>query len=60
MGARFGRDVSAVRISVGIASNFADVDAFVRFAARLLNHTAAEIGEVEVTDPMCSTGRDSA
>jgi selenocysteine lyase/cysteine desulfurase len=60
MGARFGRDVSAVRISVGIASNFADVDAFVRFAARLLNHTAAEIGEVEVTDPHCSTGRDSA
>jgi selenocysteine lyase/cysteine desulfurase len=60
MGARFGRDVSAVRISVGLASNFADVDAFVRFAMRLLNHTAAEIGEVEVTDPMCSTGRDSA
>lgn len=60
MGARFGRDVSAVRVSVGIASNFADVDAFIRFAARLLNHTAAEIGEVEVTDPMCSTGRDSA
>jgi molybdenum cofactor sulfurtransferase len=60
MRARFGRDVSAVRVSVGIASNFADVDAFIRFATRLLNHTAAEIGEVEVTDPLCSTGRDSA
>jgi selenocysteine lyase/cysteine desulfurase len=60
MQARFGRDVSAVRVSVGIASNFADVDAFIRFATRLLNHTAAEIGEVEVTDPQCSTGRDSA
>jgi selenocysteine lyase/cysteine desulfurase len=60
MQARFGRDVSAVRVSVGIASNFADVDAFIRFAMRLLNHTAAEIGEVEVTDPQCSTGRDSA
>jgi selenocysteine lyase/cysteine desulfurase len=60
MQARFGRDVSAVRVSVGIASNFADIDAFIRFATRLLNHTAAEIGEVEVTDPQCSTGRDSA
>ncbi len=60
MRARFGRDVSAVRVSLGIASNFADVDTFVRFAARLLDHTAAEVGEVEVTDPQCSTGRDSA
>lgn len=60
MQARFGRDVSAVRISVGIASNFADADAFIHFAMRLLNHTAQEVGEVEVTDPQCSTGRDSA
>ncbi len=60
MQAHFGRDVSAVRISVGIASNFQDVDAFIRFAIRLLNHTAEEVGEVEVTDPQCSTGRDSA
>jgi selenocysteine lyase/cysteine desulfurase len=60
MQARFGRDVSAVRLSVGIASNFADVDAFIRFAMRLLDHTAEEVGEVEVTDPVCSTGRDSA
>jgi selenocysteine lyase/cysteine desulfurase len=57
---RFGRDVSAVRVSVGIASNFADVDTFVRFASRLLDHTAEEVGAVEVTDPQCSTGRDSA
>lgn len=60
MRTRFGRDVSAVRASVGIASNFADIDTFIRFASRLLNHTAAEVGEVEVTDPQCSTGRDSA
>lgn len=60
MQARFGRDVSAVRISVGIASNFADVDAFIRFAMRLLDHTVEEVGAVEVTDPQCSTGRDSA
>lgn len=60
MQAHFGRDVSAVRVSVGIASNFQDVDAFIRFAMRLLDHTAEEVGEVEVTDPKCSTGRDSA
>ena len=56
----FGRDVSAVRVSVGLASNFADVEAFIRFATRLLDHTAEEIGEVEVTAPECTTGRDSA
>lgn len=60
MRARFGMDVSAVRLSVGIASTFADVDTFIRFAARLLDHTAAEIGAVEVTDPGCSVNRDAA
>jgi molybdenum cofactor sulfurtransferase len=60
MRSRFGRDVSAVRVSVGLASNFADVDTFIRFATRLLNHTAEEIGAVEVTEPECSTNRDSA
>ena len=60
MQTHFGRDVSAVRVSVGIVSNFADVDAFIRFAMRLLDHTAEEVGQVEVTDPQCSTGRDSA
>ncbi len=60
MKSHFGRDVSAVRISVGVASNFADVDAFIRFATRLLNHTAEEIGAVEVTEPGCTMDRDSA
>ena len=60
MRSRFGRDVSAVRVSVGLASNFADVDAFIHFATRLLNHTAEEIGAVEVTEPECSADRDSA
>ena len=60
MQSHFGRDVSAVRISVGVASNFEDVDAFIRFAAGLLNHTVEEIGEVEVTDPEHTMDRDSA
>ena len=60
MHARFGRDVSAVRVSVGLASNFADVDAFLRFATGFLDRTAAEIGDVEAGGPICSTDRDSA
>jgi len=60
MHAHFGRDVSAVRVSVGLASNFADVDAFLRFAAGFLDRTVAEIGDVEAGGPICSTGRDAA
>ncbi len=60
MHARFGRDVSAVRVSVGLASNFADVDAFLRFAAGFLDRTAEEVGDVEAGGPICSTGRDAA
>lgn len=60
MRARFGRDVSAVRVSVGIASNFADVDAFIRFAAHFLDRSVAEIGAVEMTEAVCSVDRDAA
>jgi len=60
MRSRFGRDISAVRVSVGLASNFADVDAFLRFAAGFLNRTVAEIGAVEAHETPCSTGRDAA
>ncbi len=60
MRSRFGRDISAVRVSVGLASNFADVDAFLRFAARFLNHTVAEIGAVEPHEALCTTDRDAA
>lgn len=44
MATRFGKSVSAVRISVGLVSNFADVYAFLRFACRFLESTVAEIG----------------
>ncbi len=35
-----GKGTGAVRVSVGTATNFADVEAFLRFAAELLNHPA--------------------
>lgn len=60
MHARFGRDISAVRVSVGLASNAADVDAFLRFAAGFLDRRAEEIGDVENGGAPCSTGRDAA
>jgi molybdenum cofactor sulfurtransferase len=41
---RFHKSVSAVRISVGIASNFSDVYQFMRFIAGLLNLTAKQVG----------------
>jgi len=57
---RFGRDISAVRVSVGLASNRGDVDAFIRFAAGFLDRTADEIGEMEPGPAPCSTDRDAA
>jgi selenocysteine lyase/cysteine desulfurase len=60
MRARFGRDVSAVRVSVGIASTFADVDAFIRFAAQFLDRSSDEIGAVEAPEAGCSVDRDAA
>lgn len=39
-----GKSPSAVRISVGLATNFADVYRFVRFARRFLDTTAASLG----------------
>lgn len=62
MHGRFGRDISAVRISVGLASNFADVDAFLRFAASFLDRTVADLGDADAAqdEPLCSTNRDAA
>lgn len=41
---RFHKSVSAVRISVGIASNFNDVYQFMRFISDFLNQTATQVG----------------
>lgn len=61
MHAHFGKEVSAVRMSVGLASNFTDVDAMVRFAEGLLDQSAAEIGGAQnAHHRVWSTKRDSA
>ena len=40
----YGKSVASIRVSVGIATNFADVDALVRFVAGFRDRSAAEVG----------------
>ncbi len=54
MQTQFGKSVSAVRISVGLASNFADVYAFLRFACRLMDTTVVEIGPAMEASSCCA------
>lgn len=44
---RFGKSVSTIRVSLGLATSFADVYRFMAFAAAFLNKTTEEIGEAE-------------
>ena len=41
----YGKSISSIRVSVGIASNFADVFRFVEFARGFLERSATEVGE---------------
>ena len=43
---RGGKSAGAIRVSLGIASNFADVERFVRFATTLRDQTSLTIGDV--------------
>jgi selenocysteine lyase/cysteine desulfurase len=53
---RSGKSAGAIRVSLGIATNFADVYRFVEFAASLRDQTRLTIGEVtfDVDDSYCS------
>ena len=55
-----GKSPSTLRISLGIASNFADAWRFLRFAASLRDRSAAEINALPVSDPHPATLRDVA
>lgn len=59
-GSRHGRSPSTIRISLGIASNFADVYRFMGFLQTLLNRPAAEINALELQPSAHDTTRDSA
>ena len=54
MQARYGKSINAVRISVGVVSNFADVEHFLNFAAGFLDRSSAELGPAANECPRCS------
>jgi molybdenum cofactor sulfurtransferase len=56
----YGKEVGAMRISVGLASNFADVFRFLQFARGFLDRTAADVGRIDPGAPSCSLVRDGA
>lgn len=60
MQARYGFSVSAIRISVGLASNFRDVYRLVRFVTGLRDRSAAEVGGVAAAVETARRQRDAA
>jgi selenocysteine lyase/cysteine desulfurase len=57
---RGGKSAGAIRVSVGIASNFADVQRFVTFAASMRNQTRLSIGETSFDIASCRIVRDGS
>jgi selenocysteine lyase/cysteine desulfurase len=57
---RGGKSAGAIRVSVGIASNFADVQRFVTFAASLRDQTRLSIGETSFDIASCRIIRDGS
>ncbi len=54
-----GIDISAVRISVGLVTNFEDVDYLLRFAAGFVDRTAADLAAAAQGVPTHISGRDT-
>jgi hypothetical protein len=57
---RGGKGAGAIRISFGIASNFADAYKFVDFAAGLRDQTQMTIGNVTFDIEACRVIRDGS
>ena len=57
---RGGKSAGAIRVSLGLASNFADVERFVAFAAGLRDQTALTIGAVSFDIESCRVVRDGS
>ena len=57
---RGGKSAGAIRVSLGIASNFADVQAFVDFAAGFRDRTRLTIGEAAFDIESCRVIRDGS
>jgi selenocysteine lyase/cysteine desulfurase len=57
---RDGKSAGAIRVSLGLVSNFADVDRFIRFAAGLRDQTRLTVGEVTFDIESCRVIRDGS
>ena len=57
---RGGKSAGAIRASLGLASNFADVDRFLRFAAGFRDQTRLAIGGVTFDIESCRVIRDGS
>ena len=57
---RGGKSAGAIRVSVGIASNFADVQRFLTFVASLRDQTRLSIGETSFDISSCRIIRDGS
>jgi selenocysteine lyase/cysteine desulfurase len=57
---RGGKSAGAIRISLGLVSNFADVDALLEFAAGFRDQTHLAIGEVTFDIASCRVIRDGS
>jgi molybdenum cofactor sulfurtransferase len=56
----YGIEVGAIRVSVGLATNFADVHRFVRFLRGFLDRSAAEVGRAKACPAHAARLRDTA
>jgi selenocysteine lyase/cysteine desulfurase len=57
---KFGRDIGAVRVSVGIATNYADIRDFLQFLSGFLDHTSLDFGADRIQELSDQRTRDSA
>jgi selenocysteine lyase/cysteine desulfurase len=57
---RGGKSAGAIRVSFGVVSNFADAEAFRRFAASLRDQTRLTIGEASFDIESCRIIRDGS
>jgi molybdenum cofactor sulfurtransferase len=55
-----GKSTGAIRVSLGLASNFADVERFLHFAAGFRDRTLDAVGALTVDDPNCRVMRDGS
>ena len=57
---RGDKAMGAIRVSLGLASNIADVDRFLQFAAGFRDRTLATVGALVADDPNCRVIRDGS